>query len=501
MKTKFSQDVIKELNKFRADPKSIQHQCDLIQKGFSRLRANDPFLKEIESFIGELERMKPLPELRYNEVLSEAARKELPNFRGKANYQKYRTGKSLKGIVPDSYLEAFPSLVADDGADEPVNVLTKTLLNKLDKFKEGRAILCDPKLTQVGIAHEVFEDENMVILIFASKFIDPKGIKSTKKDFLFNIQYHEHRDIKKPKYEVYVYHKIRGEIFGDNFDKTRFEKVVYSQGGNRPKLELKTNYTGKEHVRTNKSVRTMPDYSSRTAVPKKPTRNPLTGTAKNVKMQKSTMRRRNDGTVQSSITTQTKTTTTSTNYRNPNQKYSSTTSRVVNRSTGRRPGSGLSSGETVKKTQQMYKTKTTNLPKRGRAGSDVTKISRKFKVGNDDLNKKNKIISITRVEESGDKKLGDDFTKIKKFKRGSGDTSSNKEETKYLSISITKVEEEKVKGGEVSTVSKTTKKISSGGTGAGTKETTVVTKVEGKGDDKAAGGPSIRRKYARKKRF
>ncbi len=497
MKTKFSQDVLKELNKFRSDPKSIQHQCDLIQKGFSRLRANDPFLNEIDSFIKELEVMKPLPELRYNDVLSEAAKKELPNFRGRSNYQKYRTGKSLMGIVPESYLEASPSLVADDGADEPVNVLTKTLLNKLDKFKEGRSILCDPKLTQVGIAHEVFEDENMVILIFASKFIDEKGIKSSRRDFLFNIQYYESRDIKKPKYEAYVYHKIRGEIFGDNFDKTKYEKVVYSQGGNRPKLDFKTNYTGKEHIRTNKSVRTVNNYSSRTTIPKKPARNPLPNTAKNVKMQKSTMRRRNDGTLQSTITTQTKTISTSPNYKMPSQKYTTTTSRVVNRSTGKRNPSGISSNQPVKRTQQMYKTKTSNLPNRGRAGSDATKNSRKNKIVNDNFGRKNKILSITRVEKSADRKYGDD---IKKYKRGSGDGSVNKEETKFLTISVTKVEEEKVKGGETSTYSKTTKKISSGGSGTGTKETTIVTQSEGKGNDKD-GGPSIRRKYVRKKRF
>ena len=74
----FAKNVIKELNKFRANPKSIQHQCELIHKGLSRLKGNDPFLKEIESFIKTLESMSPLPELRYNEVLTEAAKKELP---------------------------------------------------------------------------------------------------------------------------------------------------------------------------------------------------------------------------------------------------------------------------------------------------------------------------------------------------------------------------------------------------------------------------------------
>ena len=96
--------------------------------------------------------MKQLPSVEYNEVLSNAARKELPNFRGKTNYQKYRRTDVIKGIIPDYYLKAKPAMVADDGADDPINVLTKILLDKQDRYKEGRDILCDSKFTQVGIA-------------------------------------------------------------------------------------------------------------------------------------------------------------------------------------------------------------------------------------------------------------------------------------------------------------------------------------------------------------
>ena len=199
MSNKFAQEVLKELNIFRSNPKSIQHQCELIRKGFSRLRANDPFLKEILYFINELDSIDPLPQLQYNKTLSESARKELPNFRGREDYQKYRRS-NIQGIVPEIYLPASPALIADDGADEPINVLTKTLLNKFDKYKEGRSILCEPKFTQVGIAHEVYEDENMVILIFATKKVNEDNpIKSSRRDFLFNVQYHETRDIKKKK--------------------------------------------------------------------------------------------------------------------------------------------------------------------------------------------------------------------------------------------------------------------------------------------------------------
>ena len=172
MTSRFAQNVLKELNKFRNDPKSIEHDIELIRKGLSRIRSGDPFLGEIEAFIKTLDSMKQLPSVEYNEVLSNAAKKELPNFRGKSNYKKYRREDALKGLVPDYYMVAKPALAADDGADDPINVLTKILLDKQDKFKEGRDILCDPKFTQVGIAHEVFDEENMVILIFATNYVE-----------------------------------------------------------------------------------------------------------------------------------------------------------------------------------------------------------------------------------------------------------------------------------------------------------------------------------------
>ena len=172
MSTKFAQNVLKELNKFRTNPRSIQKQCELVRKGFSRIRHGDPFLKEIDYFIEQIQSMDNLPALELNDILTEAAQKELPNFRGNTSYKKYKRDDDVRNIVPDIYMTAGPALVADDGADEPINVLTKVLLDKQDRFKEGRNILCDSKLTQVGIAHEVYDEENMVVIIFATKYVD-----------------------------------------------------------------------------------------------------------------------------------------------------------------------------------------------------------------------------------------------------------------------------------------------------------------------------------------
>ena len=44
-------------------------------KGFSRIRHGDPFLKEIDFFIVELQSMNNLPALELNDVLTEAGKK------------------------------------------------------------------------------------------------------------------------------------------------------------------------------------------------------------------------------------------------------------------------------------------------------------------------------------------------------------------------------------------------------------------------------------------
>ena len=57
---KFEKDIFSELNSFRQNPKSIQHQIEVLGKGISRLRPNDPFLKEIDNFILTIDRLPKL---------------------------------------------------------------------------------------------------------------------------------------------------------------------------------------------------------------------------------------------------------------------------------------------------------------------------------------------------------------------------------------------------------------------------------------------------------
>ena len=346
---KFARDVITELNKFRTNPKYVQHQCEIIRTGFSRLRAGDPFLTEIDVFVKELDSLKPLKTLEFNDVLAEAAKKELPNFRGSTSYQRYKRTSALKGIVPDFYLAANPALCADDGAEEPINVLTKILLNKLDKYKEGRKILCDPTFTQIGIAHEVFDEENMVVMIFSQKHVEP--IKKTKNDFVKNIQYRETKDIKNPKHQASVYHRIKGDIFGGEFGTISYEMLASAE--QRPKLQVKP-----QKLKGNKSDLKMPVKTTTTTSTTKTTnfrqRTPLTSTAKSEKVQETKVGRRNDGTTSRTQTKFESKTTTSGLRGKPNE--SSVTTKTMTRTVvkpGNEKKSELSS--TTTKTSKRFR--------------------------------------------------------------------------------------------------------------------------------------------------
>ena len=174
MTTKFEMTVIDNLNKFRENPQSIIHSVEVYRKGLSRIKSKDPLLGEIDKYLLVLQKMKPMPKLNLNTELTNIAREQARKFSLNPDYQLYQKGNELKGILPDYYLTENPSLLADVGADDPNNQIIKLLLNKIDKKKKGRAFITDSFYTQVGIALQIFEEENYIILIFANnekKFI------------------------------------------------------------------------------------------------------------------------------------------------------------------------------------------------------------------------------------------------------------------------------------------------------------------------------------------
>ena len=176
MSMKFEKEILSELNSFRDNPKSIQHQIEVLAKGISRLRPKDPFLKEIDDFILTIDRIPKMSQVYLNRTLCQVARDEVKKYsRNESTYIPYLTGNQLKGIVPGGFLNENAALIADSGADEAETVVSKLLLNKMDKEKKGRKIVCTPEYTQVGIASTEFEGENYYVLLLANNDVEETG--------------------------------------------------------------------------------------------------------------------------------------------------------------------------------------------------------------------------------------------------------------------------------------------------------------------------------------
>ena len=174
-----------------------------------------------------------------------------------------------------------------------------------------------------------------------------------KNEYMDNFSYHETKDLKRnnPRYFVVVEHTRKGDIFGGgNFEKTSYERQVYSQGGNRPKLD------GNDKLRGAKKPAQPPAKRNNTSNnTRRP--NPVSATATNEKIQQTTMKRRNEGTV-SKTESRTETKTTTTGVRG--QKKESTTSKTTTKTSSQRPAGGKTQTTTTKTTR------TTTTRTRGR---------------------------------------------------------------------------------------------------------------------------------------
>ena len=172
MTSKFVKEILSTINKFRKDPSTIKKQCESIRKAISKENSSDPFLKEIDRFIKDLDDLSQMNVLSLNSQLCSVAEKELDKYINDENYEAYRTEKEMEGVVSEEWLEQNPGLVADDGAEKPEEVCPKLLLNKSDKNKVGRKLLTDSNYSQIGIAHQFVEDTNVYLVILANK--DPE---------------------------------------------------------------------------------------------------------------------------------------------------------------------------------------------------------------------------------------------------------------------------------------------------------------------------------------
>ena len=261
---KFENDLLKELNSFRQYPKSIQHQIETFRKGISRLRPNDPFLKEIDDFVRTIDKIPKMSPLTLNNTLSQVAKDEVKKYsRNESTYNPYLTGNQLKGIIPEGFLSQNPGLVADSGADEAQNVVPKLLLNKNDRDKKGRKMLCSPDYTQVGIANTEFDAENYYVLIFANKNVEvPKAQVQTKAQVQQKAQVQSKAQVQ-PKVQVQVQSQAQAQVFANeeegepelpNIDLTELKQAfdLYDHDGSQ-KIRIKECIDGMKLVNFDKT--------------------------------------------------------------------------------------------------------------------------------------------------------------------------------------------------------------------------------------------------------
>ena len=239
MSDEFEKGILTNVNSFRKNPQSIKHQIEVLHRGISRFKANDPFLLEIEDFlktIGNIPKMQPVV---INQALCDVAASEVKKYaKNEETYKAYRQGKELEGIIPEEYMAQNPALIADNGADEPDTIVPKLLLNRLDEQKKGRKILCTNEYSQFGVARIRHDDENYYIIIFAKGVPKVEGevtLSVKQKDYVDNYLYYESKFITKKKNTNLVQHKRHGQIMGS------------SQGSGVPDIyENQTTLTKKE---------------------------------------------------------------------------------------------------------------------------------------------------------------------------------------------------------------------------------------------------------------
>ena len=239
MSDEFEKGILTNVNSFRKNPQGIKHQIEVLHRGISRFKANDPFLLEIEDFlktIGNIPKMQPVV---INKTLCDVAASEVKKYaKNEETYNAYRVGKELEGIIPEEYMSQNPALIADNGADEPDTIVPKLLLNRLDEKKKGRKIVCNNEYTQFGVARIRHDDENYYIIIFAKGVPKVEGevtLSVTQKDYVDNYLYYESKFISNKKKTGVVQHKRHGQIMGS------------SQGSGVPDIyENQTTLTKKE---------------------------------------------------------------------------------------------------------------------------------------------------------------------------------------------------------------------------------------------------------------
>ena len=180
-------------------------------------------------------------------------------------------------------------------------------------------------------------------------------IRKKTNPYIDNYSYKETKNIlnKNPRFQVIVEHLRKGDIIGGgNVQETSYQKQVFSQGGNRPKLPDQN-----QKLKSNKSEPKMRGSSTTTTTKKTTTtrnanKNPVSATGKKEKITETTVKRRSEGTgTKTETRTQSKTTTSGVRGQTSSSTSTKTTTKTTKLGGGNDGGSkaGSTGGSSVRR--------------------------------------------------------------------------------------------------------------------------------------------------------
>ena len=180
-------------------------------------------------------------------------------------------------------------------------------------------------------------------------------IRKKTNPYIDNYSYKETKNIlnKNPRFQVTVEHLRKGDIIGGgNFEETSYQRQVFSQGGNRPKLPDQN-----QKLRSNKSDPKMRGGSTTTTTKKTTTtrtanKNPVSATGKKEKITETTVKRRSEGTgTKTETRTQSKTTTSGVRGQTSSSTNTKTTTKTTKLEGGNAGGSkaGSTGGSSIRR--------------------------------------------------------------------------------------------------------------------------------------------------------
>jgi Ca2+-binding EF-hand superfamily protein len=177
----FRDQLFEDLNSFRKNPSSLCKKLELGRIGLSRMSNTEGISRSLEQLIATLTKMKSLPQYIFSPSLSRAAEKTLDLVADNLHAAK---GKDLESRVK-SCCQGFTdiSCLADNGSEEPGDVITRLCLDKRDTKRLNPEVLLSTTYKYVGIAVRPYEGDDKLCSIVFADYADELVVKRNKSKF------------------------------------------------------------------------------------------------------------------------------------------------------------------------------------------------------------------------------------------------------------------------------------------------------------------------------